>query len=95
MNIAGILEEQARRYGDRPAIIEPGRGSARARSRITFSELDGAAAAMAADLARAGVRSGMRALVVYPMSIDLYTIVIALFRHRESLNPDTFTALKW
>ena len=22
-------------------------------------------------------------------------IVIALFRHRESLNPDTFTALKW
>jgi len=84
MNIAGILEEQARRYGDRPAIIEPGRGSARARSRITFSELDGAAAAMAADLARAGVRSGMRALVVYPMSIDLYTIVIALFRLRAT-----------
>ena len=22
-------------------------------------------------------------------------IVIALFRHRESLNPDTFTSLKW
>ena len=22
-------------------------------------------------------------------------IVISLFRHRESLNPDTFTALKW
>ena len=22
-------------------------------------------------------------------------IVIALFRHRESLNPDSFTALKW
>jgi NADH-quinone oxidoreductase subunit K len=22
-------------------------------------------------------------------------IVITLFRHRESLNPDTFTALKW
>ena len=22
-------------------------------------------------------------------------IIIALFRHRESLNPDTFTALKW
>jgi NADH-quinone oxidoreductase subunit K len=22
-------------------------------------------------------------------------IVIALYRHRESLNPDTFTALKW
>ena len=22
-------------------------------------------------------------------------LVIALFRHRESLNPDTFTALKW
>ena len=22
-------------------------------------------------------------------------IVIALFRHRESLNPDTFTALRW
>jgi NADH-quinone oxidoreductase subunit K len=22
-------------------------------------------------------------------------LVIALFRHRESLNPDTFTSLKW
>jgi acyl-CoA synthetase (AMP-forming)/AMP-acid ligase II len=77
MNIASILEEQARRFGDRPAIIE------RQRS-ITFGGLDRAAASAAGDLARAGVRAGMRALVFSTMSIALYTTMIALFRLRAT-----------
>ena len=75
MNIAGVLQEQAGRFGDRDAIVE------RQRS-ITFRELDRAAASAAGDLARAGVRPGMRALVFSPMSIALYTTMIALFRLR-------------
>ena len=67
----------ARRVGDRDAIVER-------RRRITFRELDRAAGSAAGDLARAGVRPGMRALVFSPMSIALYTTMIALFRLRAA-----------
>ena len=77
MNIAGVLEEQARRFGDRDAIVER-------QGRISFRELDRAAGSAAGDLARAGVRPGMRALVFSPMSIALYTTMIALFRLRAT-----------
>ncbi len=75
MNIAAVLEEQARRFGDRLAIVERGRS-------ITFAALDRAAASSARDLAAGGVTSGTRALVFSPMSIALYTTMIALFRLR-------------
>jgi acyl-CoA synthetase (AMP-forming)/AMP-acid ligase II len=75
MNIAGILHEQALAIGERPAIVERGRA-------ITFAELDGVAACAAADLSEAGVVPGVRAVVLSPMSIALYTMLIALFRLR-------------
>lgn len=75
MNIASILHDQALRFGDRPAIVEPGR-------RITFAELDRGAASAAEDLSEAGLAAGMRALVFAPMSIDLYTTMIGMFRLR-------------
>jgi len=78
MNIASILEDQARRSGDRLAIVE-------ARHRITFGELDRAAASVAGDLERAGVAAGMRVLVFVPMSIALYTTMIALFRMKATV----------
>jgi acyl-CoA synthetase (AMP-forming)/AMP-acid ligase II len=73
MNIATILQRRAGECGDRPAIIERGR-------RITFAELDRAAAAAAARLSAAGLAPGMRALVFSPMSIALYTTIIGMFR---------------
>jgi acyl-CoA synthetase (AMP-forming)/AMP-acid ligase II len=73
MNIASILQRQAEQFGDRPAIIERGR-------RITFAELDRAAASAAADLSAAGLMPGTRALVFSPMSIALYTTIIGMFR---------------
>jgi acyl-CoA synthetase (AMP-forming)/AMP-acid ligase II len=73
MNIAQILEAQARQSGQRPAIVER-------RMTVTFDELDRAAASAAADLKAAGVTAGMRALVFSPMSIGLYTTMIGLFR---------------
>jgi olefin beta-lactone synthetase len=75
MNIAGILHDQARVIGERKAIVERGRA-------VTFAELDGAAASAAADLSQAGVVPGMRAVVVSPISIALYTTLIAMFRLR-------------
>lgn len=73
MNIAELLERQARECGDRPAIVERG-------ATVTFRELDRAAASAAAELSAAGLGPGMRALVFSPMSIALYTTIIGLFR---------------
>ena len=73
MNIAGILEQQARRFGNRAAIVEP-------RQTITFAGLDRAAATAAADMAAAGISAGMHVLVFAPMSIGLYTTLVGLFR---------------
>ena len=73
MNIALILERNAWAFGDRTAIVDRGR-------RISFAALDRAASCAAGELAQAGLSRGMRALVFSPMSIDLYTTVIGMFR---------------
>ena len=75
MNIAAILQEQARRSGDRLAIVEPGRT-------ISYAKLDRAVEAATADLAAAGLQPGMRALLFSRMSVALYVTMIALFRRR-------------
>ena len=75
MNIASLLQDRARQFGDRLAIVEPGRS-------VTYGQLDAAVAAAAADLAAAGVEPGMRALVFSRMSVALYVTMIALFRRR-------------
>jgi acyl-CoA synthetase (AMP-forming)/AMP-acid ligase II len=77
VNIAAILHEAARTSGDRLAIVD-------AQGAVTFAELDGRAAALASQLAAAGVTAGMRAVVLVPMSIELYAIVIGLFRLRAT-----------
>lgn len=77
MNIATILEEQARQSPDRLAIVERDR-------RVTYKELNARSAAAATELSIAGVRTGMRALVFSRMSIDLYVVLIALFRLRAA-----------
>ena len=77
MNIAGILETRAREAPARTAIVERGRS-------ITFGDLDRAVASAAAELAAAGITAGMRVLVFTRMSIDLYTVMIALFRLRAT-----------
>ncbi|MBA3888091.1 MAG: AMP-binding protein [Acidobacteria bacterium] len=77
MNIAALLHDQAIAHGSRTAIIERDRT-------VTFDELDRGAAAAAADLAAAGIRPGMRALVFVPMSIGLYTTMIGMFRLRAT-----------
>jgi acyl-CoA synthetase (AMP-forming)/AMP-acid ligase II len=75
MNIAGILEAQAKASPHRLAIVERHRS-------IAFGDLDRTVASVARELAAAGVTAGMRVLVVSRMSIGLYTTMIALFRLR-------------
>lgn len=77
MNLASILHEEAGRRAGKTAIVHGSRT-------ITFDALDRAAAAAAADLSQLGVRPGMRTLLHVPMSIDLYVVLIALFRLRAT-----------
>jgi acyl-CoA synthetase (AMP-forming)/AMP-acid ligase II len=73
MNIAEVLRDRARDLGRQPAIVD--RGAA-----VSFDELDRAAARAAAELGRAGLKPGDRALVFQPMSIRLYVVLVGLFR---------------
>lgn len=76
-NLADILREQARRRPDQPAIIETHRGQPRV---ITFAMLEWRVGQAVALLWQAGLRPGDTALVLQPMSSDLYVALIALFR---------------
>jgi olefin beta-lactone synthetase len=83
VNIARVLSERAASMGDTPAIIDPARA-------VTFAELDRQSSQAAAQIARAGVRPGDPVLVVCPMSVDLYTVLIGLWRvgaHAVFLDP--------
>ena len=77
MNIASILHDEAGRRVGKAAIVHRGRA-------ITFDDLDRAASAAARDLAGMGLEPGKRALVLVPMSIELYVVLIGLFRLRAT-----------
>jgi acyl-CoA synthetase (AMP-forming)/AMP-acid ligase II len=76
-NLADILRDQARTRPDQAAIIETHRGQPRA---TTFAMLERRVGQAAALLWQAGLRPGDTALVLQPMSSDLYVALIALFR---------------
>jgi acyl-CoA synthetase (AMP-forming)/AMP-acid ligase II len=71
MNILSILSENARRWPDRPALVMAG-GS------ISFSGLRERTDRASAGLRSQGLRPGDRAIVMIPMSIDLYVGMLAL-----------------
>lgn len=78
MNIIQLLQLQALKNPDASAIIEPiGWGKDRI---ATFATLEETSARGAALLKKCGLRAGDAVLVFQPMSIDLYTVLLALFR---------------
>lgn len=77
MNLLALLLEQARARPEAPAIIETRRGRERA---VTFAELDVASRQAAAMLRAVGLRTGDAAVLLQPMSIELYVALLALFR---------------
>ncbi|MBD3559489.1 AMP-binding protein, partial [Planktothrix sp. FACHB-1355] len=76
-NIAAILHDRAVSSPLVPAIIDTYKSS----SRITsFAELELAASRACTLLRRSGLQPGDAVLVFYPMSAELYGIMLALFR---------------
>jgi olefin beta-lactone synthetase len=73
MNIVEILRRHAVERGDAAAIVDR-------RGRLTFRELDDASARVAARLEQLGLGAGDPALILCPMSSDLYVTLIGLFR---------------
>jgi olefin beta-lactone synthetase len=77
MNIAGELTRIARERPAATAIIECHRHRC---SSITFAELDRRSDTWARALTMEGVKTGDAILVIHPMSIDLYTFLIAVLK---------------
>ncbi|SFI63733.1 fatty acid CoA ligase family protein [Planctomicrobium piriforme] len=73
-NISRRLTEMARLDPDRPAVIAP---SGRA---ISFAQLDERSTQLAAGLAVAGVRPGMKLVLFVPFSIEFVELTFALFK---------------
>jgi len=72
-NISELFDEAARQHPDRPALIDGDH-------RITYATLHKQVEATAQYFTNAGLKKGDRVLIFVPMSIDLYRIVLALFR---------------
>lgn len=77
MNVAQLLVQRAREYGDAVAIVQQD-GSRLAE--VSFRGLDARSCAAAATLRARGVREGDAVLVFHPPSVDLYAALIAVFR---------------
>lgn len=74
MNLFSILEERARGAPDRAAIIGPDG------AHTTFGDLEGLATRLAGALAARGLDRGDRAVVLVPVSRDLYLVLLALLK---------------
>lgn len=77
MNIASLLQDAVTQWGRQDGIFafrkRTGYG-------VTAHGLEGGAARFAAQLARAGLKQGDAVLVFYPMSVELYAALIAIFQ---------------
>ena len=73
MNIVEIMGRHAVERGNDAAIVDR-------RGPLTFRELDEASARVAAHLEQRGLGAGDPALILCPMSSDLYVTLIGLFR---------------
>jgi len=78
VNIAAHLSEMARRYPDKAAVIHAvGAGPHR---QATFRELDELSDRYAFGLREAGLKRGMRAILMVRPSVELFALTFALFK---------------
>jgi olefin beta-lactone synthetase len=77
MNIASILSEQAKRSPNTVAIMNTRQGRERT---ISFAELERTSARIATLLKQKGLQKGDAVLVFQTMTIELYSVLGALFR---------------
>jgi acyl-CoA synthetase (AMP-forming)/AMP-acid ligase II len=78
-SVADRLRANARAFPDRPALRYPS-GEPGVYHTRTFAQIDRDSDAVAAGLARAGLRPGARTIVLMPITPDLVTLVVALFK---------------
>lgn len=78
VNVLSILRNVAARVPDRPALIAPAPDGGE--RRITFAELRDRIDCAAAGLVRLGLQAEERAIVMIPMSIDLYVALLAVLQ---------------
>lgn len=77
MNIPLTLKENCRLFGERPAIIDCKRGAVRI---ATYKQLDTWSEQLAIHFAKEGLTADSTTLVLHTMSIELYVVLIALFK---------------
>src|SRR3989442_8555763 len=79
VNVVAFLSQVAGACPERPALVLPA-GSGSQPGSISFVELDALTARLAGGLHAMGIRPRDRAIVLAPISVHLYTGLIALFR---------------
>jgi acyl-CoA synthetase (AMP-forming)/AMP-acid ligase II len=77
MNIADTLLQRTAELGERAAIIDVHRGQDRTYS---FHEFERATASVAAQFSAAGLKQGDGVLLLHPVAVELYLVLVALFR---------------
>jgi len=77
INVCHFLDRRVEQHPDAPAITHRHRGRDRT---ITYRELHRRVCVEAEAYDRMGLRPGDRVLMLYPLSIDLYISVLAIFR---------------
>ena len=76
-NICKVLSEVAAKYPDQVALVDRHRGR---RRELRFSELDEATAFGAQQLSEFGLEVGDTVLFLHPVSIELYTALLSVFK---------------
>lgn len=77
MNLATLLNERARAHPERAALITGVDADERV---VTYAGLDALVARVAGGLRRDGIGRGDAVLVWVPMSVELYALLLAIFR---------------
>jgi olefin beta-lactone synthetase len=77
MNVAETLRLRSLELGDAPALMDVSRGKERTYS---FRDFDQATATVAGQLKAAGLEEGDGVLILHPVAIELYLMLVGLFR---------------
>jgi acyl-CoA synthetase (AMP-forming)/AMP-acid ligase II len=72
-NVVSLLDDAATRHPERPALIF-------GESSVTFAELQVRVSCCAHELARRGLKSGERVIIMIPMSPELYVTLLGVIR---------------
>jgi olefin beta-lactone synthetase len=82
-NVASYLVQLAKKRPEATALLEPHgshRHTPQSERRLTFRELDRQSDVLARGLSRAGLKRGMRSVLVAPPSLEFYALAYALFK---------------